>query len=323
MDRGMSRREFIGGLVAVAAGASGLSSSVASGQLGPVGVSSKRWRTGVGLNGFMSSQRSYGYKMDITQVLKLIKSCGYDGVELAPWPRPYPRTPAEARTLKKQYDDIGLQILSLQGMSRGGSCGSADSGRREKYLSDLKRQVDMLASWGCEFIGVWSGGPAGPGSQEYCKRTVDTWSRLTQYATERGMYVVTEPEPVMAIHTLELLEQVVDSIGSPNFRLIFDPSHSTLLGGGDPFVFLKKFRGRIGHVHFTDTDGTRRGRNGTSKHLTLGDGTVDLLGTLRELKNQSYDKWIMLDLWNIPDIYRATIVGKQKLDDMLDILFPV
>ncbi len=172
MDKGMNRRDFLGGLGAVAAGAAGLSGTVASGQLGQVGVSLKRWRTGVGLNGFMSSQRSYGYKMDITQVLELIKSCGYDGVELAPWPRPYPRTPADAHTLKKQYDDIGLQILSLQGMLRGGSCGSADSSRRE-------------------------------------------------------------------------------------------------------------------------------------------------------LKNQSYDKWIMLDLWNIPDIYRATIVGKQKLDDMLDILFPV
>jgi sugar phosphate isomerase/epimerase len=261
--------------------------------------------------------------MDIAQVLRLIKSCGYDGVEMVPWPKPYPKTPTEARELKKQYDDIGLQIMSLQGMSRGGSCGSADKGRREKYLLDLKRQVDLLASWGCEFIGVWSGGRPGAGSEEYCKWTVDTWSRLTQYATERRMYVVTEPEPVMAIHTLELLEQVVDSIGSSNFRLIFDPSHSTVLGGGDPFVFLKKFRGKMGHVHFTDTDGTRRGGKGTSKHMTLGDGTVDLLGTLRELKNQNYDKWIMLDLWNIPDIYRATIVGKQKLDEMLDILFPV
>ncbi|MHC4584363.1 MAG: sugar phosphate isomerase/epimerase family protein [Planctomycetota bacterium] len=320
MDKRMNRREFIGRLGAVAAGIAALSGSVASGQLG---VSSKRWRTAVGLNGFMSSRRSYGYKMDITQVLKLIKNCGYDGVELVPWPKPYPKTPTEARELKKQYDDIGLQIMSLQGMSRGGSCGSAEKSRREKYLSDLKRQVDLLASWECEFIGVWSGGRPGPGSEEYCKRTADTWSRLTQYATERRMYVVTEPEPVMAIHTLELLEQVADSIGSPNFRLIFDPSHSTVLGGGDPFVFLKKFRGRMGHVHFTDTDGTRRGGKGTSKHLTLGDGTVDMLGTLRELKNQNYDKWIMLDLWNIPDIYRATIVGKQKLDEMLDILFPV
>ena len=43
----------------------------------------------------------------------------------------------------------------------------------------------------------------------------------------------------------------------------------------------------------------------------------------RELKDQSYDKWIMLDLWDIPDIYRATIVGKEKLDSMLDILFAV
>jgi len=30
----------------------------------------------------------------------------------------------------------------------------------------------------------------------------------------------------------------------------------------------------------------------------------------------------MLDLWDIPDIYRATIVGKEKLDAMQDILFP-
>ena len=320
MNNYINRRKFLEVLGAVAAGVTCLSGTVASGQSG---VNSKRWRTAVGLNGFMSSRKSYGYKMDITQVLKLIKSCGYDGVELVPWPKPYPKTPTEARELKKQYDDIGLQIMSLQGMSRGGSCGSAEKSRRQKYLSDLKRQVDLLASWGSEFIGVWSGGRPGPESEEYCKWTVDTWSRLTQYAAERRMYVVTEPEPVMAIHTLELLEQVADSIGSPNFRMIFDPSHSTVLGGGDPFVFLEKFRGRMGHVHFTDTDGTLRGGKGTSKHLTLGDGTVDLLGTLRELKNQNYDKWIMLDLWNIPDIYRATIVGKQKLDEMLDILFPV
>jgi len=212
--------------------------------------------------------------------------------------------------------------VSLQGRSHGGSCGSPDRARRQKYLSDLKRQVDVLHSWGCEFIGVWSGGPPGPGSEEYCKRTADTWTRLAEYAGERGMYVATEPEPVMAIHTLELLQSVVDSIDSDNFRLIFDPSHSTLLGDGDPFAFLKQFRGKIGHVHFTDSDGTCRGPKGTSKHLTLGDGKLDLLGLLSELKNQRYDKWIMLDLWDIPDIYRATIVGKEKLDAMQDILFP-
>jgi sugar phosphate isomerase/epimerase len=259
--------------------------------------------------------------MELADVLKLIKNCRYDGVELVPWGGPYPATPADGRDLKKQYDDLGLEIVSLQGRSRGGSCGSSDRARREQYLSDLKRQVDLLRSWNCEFVGVWSGGRPGPGSAEYCKWTADTWARLTEYAAERDMYVVTEPEPVMAIHSLELLQGVVDSIDSDNFRLIFDPSHSTLLGGGDPFVFLRQFRGKIGHVHFTDTDGTCRGPKGTSKHMTLGDGKLDLLGLLRELKEQGYDKWIMLDLWDIPDIYRATIVGKEKLDAMQDILF--
>ena len=316
----INRRSFLRNAGAAAAGLGAVSASARPGVA--AAKSSKRWRTAVGLNGFSSSRRSYGYKMELTDVLKLIKNCRYDGVELVPWGAPYPATPAKGRELKKQYDDLGLHIISLQGRSRGGSCGSSDSARREKYLSDLQRQVDLLKSWNCEFIGVWSGGRPGEGSEEYCKWTADTWARLTEYAGERGMYVVTEPEPVMAIHTLELLQSVVDSIDSENFRLIFDPSHSTLLGGGDPFVFLKQFRGKIGHVHFTDTDGTRRGPKGTSKHVTLGDGKVDMLGTLRELKNQGYDKWIMLDLWDIPDIYRATIVGKEKLDAMQDILFP-
>ena len=85
---------------------------------------------------------------------------------------------------------------------------------------------------------------------------------------------------------------------------------------------LKEFHGQIGHVHFTDTDGTRRGARGTSKHLTLGEGKLDLLALLTELKRQGYAHWIMLDLWRIPDIYRAAFVGKQRLDGMLDELFP-
>jgi sugar phosphate isomerase/epimerase len=127
----------------------------------------------------------------------------------------------------------------------------------------------------------------------------------------------------MAIHTYELLHGVVEQIGSPHFKVTFDPSHSALLGGGDPMTFLREFEGQVGHVHFTDTDGTRREGDGTSKHLTLGDGRVDLLALLTELKRQRYSYWIMLDLWRIPDIYRAAYVGKTRLDAMLDTLFPV
>jgi len=244
-----------------------------------------------------------------------------------PWGKPYPTKPAERRALKKLYDDFGLKILGLQGRSRG-TPGSADPAHREQYLSDLKQQVDMLHEWGNEFIGVWGNGPQkGLTNQESCKWLADTWGRLTEYATGRGMYVVTEPEPVFVDNKLELLQFIVDEIGSPNFRLIFDPSHSSFLGGGDPFKFLKQFRGRIGHVHFCDSDATQRRDPHnwnvlhSTKHLTLGDGKLDLLGMLLELKNQGYDKWIMMDLYQIPDLYRAAIVGKQKMDEMLDTLF--
>lgn len=280
----------------------------------------KRWKTAVGLNGF-ESVRSYGYRMRLEEVLEFVAVCGFDGVELVDWPKPYPTTTEEARELKKLYDRFGLEIVTLQGRGMGASCGSPDRQSRQLYLKHLKHQVDLLHGWGCQFIALWSGGPVGPKSEEYCKWTADTWARLTEYASQRRMYVTTEPEPVMATHTFELLHKLVDWIDSPDFYVTFDPSHSTLLGNGDPMNFLREFHDRVGHVHFTDTDGTRRGQRGTSKHLTLGDGKLDLAALLAELKAQGYDKWIMLDLWKLPDIYRGAYLGKKRLDAMLDTLF--
>lgn len=318
----LSRRSWLkqaAYLPAAAALGSVASSAPPSGapQAGPL----QRWRTAVGLNGF-ESVRSYGYRMDLDEVLEFIRVCGFDGVELVDWPEPYPATAAEAATWQRKYDQLGLRIMSLQGRGGGGDCGSPERAKRELYLTNLKHQVDLLQLWGCDFIGVWSGGPADERARDYCKWTAETWAELTDYASKRGLYVTTEPEPVMAIHTYELLHEVVDRIGSPQFKVTFDPSHSTLLGGGDPMTFLKEFEGQVGHVHFTDTDGTRRDGRGTSKHLTLGDGILDLPALLGELKRQNYRHWIMLDLWRIPDIYRAAFVGKHRLDAILDTLFP-
>jgi len=318
-DAGITRRRLmqsaVAGAVATAVHASNESDPAKS------ATHPKRWRTAVGLNGF-ESVRSYGYRMRLEEVLKFIRVCGFDGVELVDWPKPYPRTAEAARELKAMYDRFGLEIMTLQGRGMGGSCGSPDPERRELYLKHLKHQVDLLHGWGCKFIALWSGGPVGPKSEEYCKWTADTWAELTEYASRFGMYVTTEPEPVMATHTFELLHKLVDWIDSPHFYVTFDPSHSTLMGNGDPMNFLKEFRGRVGHVHFTDTDGTRRPERGTSKHLTLGDGKLDLLALLAELKAQGYDKWIMLDLWKLPDIYRGAYLGKKRLDAMFDMLFP-
>jgi sugar phosphate isomerase/epimerase len=314
----MTRRSLLCGAMAGAAGTA-IGSLAAAGSANHA-TNPKRWKTAVGLNGF-ESVRSYGYRMDLHEVLDFVRVCGFDGVELVDWPEPYPQTEEEARAVQRMYDRLGLEIMTLQGRGMDGNCGSPDAASRQRYLRHLKHQVDLLHGWGSKFIALWSGGPVGPGSEEYLKWTAETWAELTEYAQQYDMYVTTEPEPVMATHTFELLHKLVNWIDSPHFYVTFDPSHSTIMGGGDPMNFLREFRGRVGHVHFTDTDGTRRGETGTSKHLTLGDGKLDLLSLLRELKDQGYDKWIMLDLWRLPDIYRGAYVGKKRLDAMLDTLF--
>jgi sugar phosphate isomerase/epimerase len=321
----MKRRQFLN-TAATIAGSAVLTNG--TGLLTSVQAAPKRWKTAVGLNGFWSSRRMYGYKMELTDILQLIADCGYDGVELVDYDEPYPTTAAGIKKIKQLYDGYGLQIISLQARSRGNPPGGPDKAKRQQYLADCKQQVDFLQDVGSEFIGVWANGRIrGMSNEESAKIVADTWGELAEYAGSKGMYVVAEPEPVLVINTLAILKQVYDDINSPHFKVILDPSHAAVLADGDPFVFLKMFRGNIGHVHFTDNDGTQRqdtqrNRPGTSKHMTLGDGNLDIAGMLRELKNQNYDKWIMMDLWQVPDIYRATIVGKQKLDEVLDDLFP-
>jgi sugar phosphate isomerase/epimerase len=139
----------------------------------------KRWKTAVGLNGF-ESVRSYGYRMDLQEVLEFIRVCEFDGVELVDWPKPYPQTEDEARAVKRMYDRLGLEIMTLQGRGLDGDCGSPERVSRDRYLTHLKHQVDLLHGWGCQFIALWSGGPVGPDSEEYCKWTAETWARLTE-----------------------------------------------------------------------------------------------------------------------------------------------
>lgn len=69
----------------------------------------------------------------------------------------------------------------------------------------------------------------------------------------------------------------------------------------------------IGYVHLTDTDGTLRD-GGTSKHLACGDGHAHIPESLQTLLKGGFNGWIMIDAWEIPDVYDACRKGKAMID---------
>ncbi|MBN2295796.1 MAG: hypothetical protein JXM70_25420 [Pirellulales bacterium] len=77
-----------------------------------------RWKTAIGLNGFLSASTKYKKTFPIWEILDYASRTGFDGVELVQnWPMgdyPGPDEKQRIDALKRFYDAFGLQIFSIQ-----------------------------------------------------------------------------------------------------------------------------------------------------------------------------------------------------------------
>jgi len=272
----------------------------------------QRWKTAFGLNGYMSSESEYGHSFPIWDVLGFAEREEFDGIELVQgWPKPYPRSDDQAAiaSLKSLYDRYHLKIFSIQTDASGAF--RKDSGARQNWLKSFIDQARLAAQLGSECIGLWPGGGLdGQTLDEGRDRLIGSLREAAQVVSDLGLLASVEIEPPFVFHTIEDLIQIVDGVGHPKLKGMYDPSHFDLMNGGEgrpEELLLKLGVHRVGYVHLTDTDGTSFG--GTSRHLPCGDGHVDIARSLDILWNGGFRGWIMIDGWKTRDPYDACRKG--------------
>ena len=129
-----------------------------------------------------------------------------------------------------------------------------------------------------------------------------------------------ETEPTESFCNLTIAETVIDEVNQPNFKLLFDFAHIDVLTNGSPLKALRQFRGKIGHIHLADNNGTRwtSSKEGmSSKHLMIGEGNLNIKEILEELRNMDYDGWIQIDVWQNPDPFQCSEVNKIVVDNII------
>lgn len=305
-----------------------LASGVAAGMIATVKTSGaqevkeKRWKCGLGLNGFMSSASTFQKQYPIWEVLDFAAASGFDGIELVDgWPMgPYPGAEEAERiaALRRMYDCYGLQIYSMQ--TGGGDAHAADPERRKGWLERFRKDVQLCKALGGDFIGCWPGGgmEGNRTMEEAIAHLAASYREAAKICAAQGMFMSFEIEPPFIFNTLEHLQQILALADHPACKTNYDPSHFDLMSGstGKPEIMLQQVGVQhIGHVHLTDTDGTLFGP--TSKHLPCGEGHCDIPASLALLWEGGYSGWIMIDGWMIEDVYRAATKGKEAIDAVL------
>ncbi|NLS97107.1 MAG: sugar phosphate isomerase/epimerase [Planctomycetaceae bacterium] len=277
------------------------------------------WRIAVGLNGFASASAKYKKQFPIREVLDFARREGFDGVELTQdWPTPgYPSADETDRVteLKQLYDEFGLQIFSIQ-TSAGGAF-VADAVRRAEWIKAFRGHVQFAKAIGCDCIGLWPGGPLRDQTiDEALTHLGRSFGEAARIAADAGLIAAFEIEPPFIFNSEDHIHRIFAAAATPDLKMIYDPSHFDLMNGstGRPHELLERVGVKnIGYLHFTDCDGTLRDGS-TSKHLPCGEGHVDIDASLQVLREGGFRGWAMIDAWQIPNPYDASLKGKAALE---------
>jgi sugar phosphate isomerase/epimerase len=130
---------------------------------------------------------------------------------------------------------------------------------------------------------------------------VKLWGPVLDVARDEGVRFAFEVHPGQIAFDLYSAEMALDAMhGRPEFGFTFDPSHLHWQGI-DPVEFVRKFAGRIYHVHVKDAALTLDGRAGVlNGYLPPGDsrrgwhfrcpgrGGIDWESVIRALNDVGY-----------------------------------
>jgi sugar phosphate isomerase/epimerase len=268
-------------------------------------------------------------------VIEKLGKLKFDGVELggfAPHPAPAQLgTKAQRAELKKKVADRGLAFSGLA--ADLWSCPVIPQADNSKWMSTFEQNLDFACDLGIDCIRVDSVSPPDIFEREKIDPKVG-WERLTktfrtaaEKAQNRGVRVVWEFEPGFAFNKPSEITRLVDDVGHRNFRILFDTSHAhmcaavgarqpgkkeTLPGGA--LELLTRLRGKMGHVHLIDSDGSLH-NNETSTHAPFGQGVLNFDQLVPEILRSGLPaNWWTIDLCFWPNAWEVTENAKVFLD---------
>jgi inosose dehydratase len=252
----------------------------------------------------------WGDQLPYGQVLDEMAACGYEGTELGPWSY----LPTDPTTLRRE---LAARRLVLAGAFCPVTLHDRD--RRAASIQSARETIDLLAAAGAPVLvlaeagderraaisgRVPADGSAGLSQGEW-RRFSDGVNEVARYARERGLVTAFHPHAASYVERPEEIARLMRDTDPTLVGLCLDTGHIAY-GGGDPAEIARAHARRVRHVHLKDlrrdvrTDALARHLDfrdavGLDVFAPLGDGSLDLRGTLAALRAADYAGWLIVE----------------------------
>jgi len=273
-------------------------------------------------------------------VVQTLGKLKYNGVEIGAFkphvhPDDFP-TDADRQKVKSLIKNNNLRVSGLAADFWGDKGPGTDAAQKDDYYINLfKKNLKLCSDLGSPSIRVDTvNGPDGvPGVERKTawNRIVTLWRTCAGLGQEKGIKVVWEFEPGFLFNKPSEIVQLVSDVNHSNFTVLFDTCHAYMCGvvgarqpgnreilKGGVVEFARMLKGKIGHVHVIDSDGTLHG-NETSTHRPFGEGFINFSEVLDAIfKDAGYrGEWLTVDLCFWPGAWEVTANAKEFLTPYL------
>jgi sugar phosphate isomerase/epimerase len=275
--------------------------------------------------------------MPLKDIIEGLGRRKWDGIELSgnrPHAHPdiYPAG-KKRKELIQLLKDNNLQVPSYDTPAKDFSYAEGDPEVIRQFKESYKEGVDFCTDCGIPTIRVETPirtyPPRHLDMDAIWPRVRDMFAWCSDVAAEKDLTIVWEFEPSFIINKPHDVLKMIDEVNRANFKIEFDTCHaymcSVKAAGQDPPLerlaggvveFAGLLKGKIGHVHVIDSDGTLNEYH-TSTHAPIGRGLLDWKAVLNAIVEAGYDTgWWSIDLhpYYGPDVWNAIEDSRKTLD---------
>ena len=156
--------------------------------------------------------------------------------------------------------ELGLKISLVSG-GHGFRNGPCDPKNTEKVINGIKKGIDLAAEIGTKSVITFTGMKyKDMDPDKAAALCVETWKKVIPHAEKKGINLVLEHlnsrddshpmkgHPGYFGDDVDFCADLVNKVGSKNFKLLFDVYHVQVMNG-DVIRRIKQYKDIIGHYH--------------------------------------------------------------------------